>query len=117
MMRYADNGGALFFEFKNEVIAVSLINPSCGVLMALNVTPAHRSHGLGRAIVNYLVPNFARVIESRVGFFESLGYVKIGKPKPGQALKTNIMVRKALFGLAGRLQRLDGIIAYKRIPK
>jgi GNAT superfamily N-acetyltransferase len=100
------NGGALIYHFEGEPVAVSLINPHYGVLLALNVDPAHRSHGLGRAIMNFLVPNFARVIENKVKWFESLGFVKLGKPKKGISLKTQIMVRARLLKLAGRLKNL-----------
>ena len=103
MQRNAENGGALFYFHADYPIAVSLINPHLGILLALNVIPAHRSHGLGRAIVNFLMPNFARVIESKVQWFESQGYRKIGPPKKGQSLKTQIMARGALFTLAGKL--------------
>jgi hypothetical protein len=102
----ADNGGALIYEYENEPIAVSLINPKYGILLALNVTPEHRSHGLGRAILNFLVPNFARVIESKVPWFKSCGYIAVGNLKKGQSLNTQIMAREALFTLAGRLSRI-----------
>lgn len=114
MMRHADNGGALFFEFESDPIAVSLTNPHHGVLLALNVIPAHRSHGLGCSIINYLMPNFVRALESRIGLFEKMGYISVGKSKKGICLNTQLMARKALFGLAGRLQRLDGITADKQ---
>ena len=106
MQRNAENGGSLFYIYDAEPIAVSLINPHLGILLALNVLPTHRSHGLGRAIMNFLVPNFSRVIESKVPWFESQGYRKIGTLKKGQSLNTQIMARGALFTLAGRLQRV-----------
>jgi len=100
------NGGALIYEFEGQPVGVSLINPHYGILLALNVVPEHRSHGLGRAIMNFLIPNFARVIEDKVGWFEKQGYRRIGKLKQGQTLRTQIMAREALFHLAGKLQRL-----------
>jgi len=104
--RNAVQGGALIYEFENEPAACSLIGIHFGSLVALNVSKKHRGHGLGQAIVNFLMPNFARVIEDRISFFEKCGYVKIGDLKNGITLKTQIMVRQNLIGLAGRLQRL-----------
>jgi GNAT superfamily N-acetyltransferase len=106
MQKNAENGGALFYSHGGAPVAVSLINPHLGILLALNVIPAHRSHGLGRAIMKFLMPNFARVIESKVPWFESQGYRKIGSLKKGQALNTQIMARGALFTLAGKLQKV-----------
>jgi len=100
------NGGALLYFLDDEIVAVSLINPHYGILLALNVTPPHRSHGLGAAIVRFLIPNFARVVESKVPWFEHLGYRKIGELKKGRRLNTQIMARIALFSLAGKLQNL-----------
>lgn len=104
--RNANNGGALIYKLDGESVAVSLINPHFGILLALNVIPAHRSHGLGSSIMKFLIPNFARVIEIKVPWFESLGYRKIGNLKQGQTLRTQIMARAELFDLAGKLQRL-----------
>jgi len=100
------NGGALMYQFENEAVAVSLINPHYGVLLALNVIPRHRQHGLGAAIVNFLVPNFVRAIESKVSWFERLGYKRIGKLKRGISLNTQLMARAALFDLAGKLAKV-----------
>lgn len=103
MMANANNGGALFYELDGESIAVSLINPHLGILLVLNVVPEHRAHGLGSAILNFLVPNFARVLEEKVEWFERRGYKRIGSLKRGISLNTQIMARIALFGLAGKL--------------
>lgn len=105
MMRNAVNGGALFYDVLGEAVAVSLINPHFGILLALNVAKEHRGHGLGRAIVQFLVPNFVRAIEDKVPFFERLGYVRVGKLKRGISLNTQVMARAALFDLAGKLQK------------
>jgi GNAT superfamily N-acetyltransferase len=105
MMSNATNGGALFYELDGFAVAVSLINPHYGILLALNVRPEHRSHGLGAAIVNFLVPNFVRAIESKVEWFERLGYKRIGKLKRGISLNTQLMARAALFSLAGNLRK------------
>lgn len=105
MQRNALNGGALFYKLKDEIVAVSLINPHHGILLCLNVLPIHRGHGLGQAIMKFLIPNFSRVLEARVSFFESLGYKKIGSLKKGRSLNTQLMARSALFDLAGNLNK------------
>ncbi len=105
MMGNATNGGALFYELDGEAVAVSLINPHYGILLALNVRPEHRGHGLGDAILKYLVPNFARVVENKIEWFEKRGYRRIGKLKCGISLKTQVMARSALFSLAGNLRK------------
>lgn len=87
-------------------VAVSIVNARLNVLLVLNVLPAHRSHGLGSAIVRYLQCNFARVIESAVPFFERNGYTRIGDMKQGNRYRTQVMVKAALIPLAGRISRL-----------
>lgn len=104
--RNSQNGGALLYCVQGKAVAVSMINPHYGILLALNVHPDHRSHGLGAAIVSFLMPNFARVVEKRVEWFEKQGYVKIGKLKKGVSLNTQIMARAQLFKLAGRLRSM-----------
>jgi GNAT superfamily N-acetyltransferase len=108
MMRNAKQGGALLYLYETEIVAVSLINPRLGILLALNVHPKHRGHGLGAAIIRYLVPNFVRVLSSKVGWFERLGYVCIGQKKRGVRLFTQVMARNELFGLAGNLRKAWG---------
>lgn len=105
MMRNASQGGAIFYEFERQRIAVSLVNPRYGILLALNVHPAHRGHGLGAAIVRFLIPNFVRAIEDKVEWFEMLGYRRIGKMKRGISLNTQVLARAALFDLAGNLRK------------
>lgn len=97
------NGGALFFSCGGEIVAVSLINPHHGILLAMNVAPKHRGHGLGSAILNFLMPNFARVIESKVEWFAKRGYKPIGALRKGIRLNTQVMARAALFELAGKI--------------
>jgi GNAT superfamily N-acetyltransferase len=105
MAHNANNGGALFYEFQNEVIAVSLLNPHYSILLALGIVPEHRSHGLGTAIFNFLVPNFVRVVEHNVPWVAHLGYRAVGKLKRGVKFNTQVMVREALFDLADNLQK------------
>lgn len=100
---YARNGGAMVFTQGGSDIACAVVNPRLNALLVLNVLPSHRTHGLGRAIVDYLQCNFARVLQSAVPFFEHCGYQKIGKAKKGNRLYTQIMVRKSLLTLAGRM--------------
>ncbi|GAG93987.1 unnamed protein product [marine sediment metagenome] len=101
----ATNGGALFYKFQDKIIAVSLVNPRLGVLLALNVLKEHRSHGLGSAIVDFLMPNFVRVVEDKIYWFEKQGYLSVGKIKQGIKLKTQVMVRKKLLSLVGNLKK------------
>ena len=106
MMRNANNGGALFYELDGEAVAVSADESAHGRSCSrLNVRPEHRGHGLGDAILKYLVPNFARVVESKIEWFEKRGYRRIGKLKCGISLKTQVMARSALFSLAGNLRK------------
>ena len=104
--RNCQNGGALFYDLDGKPIATSLINPHYGILLVLNIKPEHRSHGLGNAILNFLIPNFIRAVENKVEWFEKRGYRRIGQMKQGRTLKTQVMARSALFDLAGRVSRL-----------
>ena len=65
----AVNGGLNFYEYGATACAATLVNPRLSVLLALGVVPEHRRHGLGAAVVAYLRPNFARVIEGRDEWF------------------------------------------------
>ena len=104
----ARNGGMCFAMFSGQIVAVALVNPRCSQLNVLNVMPEHRGHGIGKAFVNYLACNFARVLDDKIPFFESCGYIKIGKMKQGRTLRTQIMARENLFQLAGRMNKLIG---------
>ena len=102
------NGGAFVFSVRGEDIAVALVNPATNCLTVLNVSPSHRTHGLGSAILRYLQCNFARVLESAVPFFERNGYTPRGKMKTGKRLKTQVMVKSTLLTLAGRVSAIYG---------
>lgn len=102
----ATNGGLFFAQHDGQDVAVAIINPRVSTLLVLNVHPAHRSHGLGAAFLGFVRPNFARVLESAVPWFERQGYTPIGAMKQGRTLKTQIMVRAELPALAGRVARL-----------
>lgn len=102
----ASNGGLFFAQHDGKDVAVAIVNPRVSTLLVLNVHPAHRSHGLGGAFLGFVRPNFARVLESAVPWFERQGYIAIGEMKQGRTLRTQIMVRKELPALAGRVARL-----------
>ena len=108
IQRNAINGGLIFFKKDNLDIAGALVNPHLSILLTLAVHPFHQGHHLGTAIMNYLRPTWARVIESKVGWFKKQGYVSIGNPKQGRKLITQIMVRSELITLAGRLHHCIG---------
>lgn len=103
-MRHADNGGLIFFRFNAQDVAGALVNPRLNTLLVLNVSKEHRGHGCGRAVVDYLKCNFARVVESAIPFFKSCGYVAIGEMKKGRSFNTQVMVRESLLSVAGRLR-------------
>ena len=119
VQKNARNGGLLFFVYRSKSVGVAVINAKKGVLLALNILPEHRSHGLGSAVINYLMPNFARVTEQASPWFESQGYKKVGKWMMGRKLMTCVMVRKRLFDLAGRLNGISqqGKLRCRSIPQ
>lgn len=96
-------GGVWFASLDGVDVAAAIVHPRRSVLIALNVSPKHRGHGLGSVFLRYLAPNWARVIEDRVPWFEAQGFQSVGQLKQGRALRTQIMVRSDLIGLAGRL--------------
>ena len=100
------NGGCTIFQYGGEDVALSIVNPMTNVLLVLNVSPQHRSHGLGTALLRYVQPNFARVLESAVPFFARNGYTKVGELKRGNKLNTQIMIKSSLITLAGRLSAI-----------
>ena len=108
--RYAQNGGLIFFRHGEKDVAVSLVNPRLSVLIALNVDPSHRGHGLGSAIVRFLACNWIRSIENRLDFFSRLGYETVGRPHRGRRFITRLMVRHELFSLSGRLKKLASLM-------
>jgi len=105
-MRNASNGGLFFFRVGGDDAAVALVNPRRNTLLVLNVLPQCRHSGLGAWIVRWLEVNWIRALEDTVSWFEKLGYRKVGRPKQGRRLRTQIMVREDLLTLSGRLQQL-----------
>jgi len=104
----ARNGGVTIYLLDGRETAVTVVNPKLNSLLVLNVLPAHRSHGLGRAIVAYLQCNFARVIASAVPFFERCGYQCVDSAHQGRRFVTHVMVKSTLIPLAGRIARIYG---------
>ena len=104
----ARNGGAVFVTIDGRDVAVALVQPRTNCLLVLCVVPAFRGCGLGQGIVAYLQCSFARVIETAVPFFERCGFVSIGRAKMGKRWKTQVMCRRSLIDLAGRVSRILG---------
>lgn len=101
--RWASNGGALVWFLDGEPVAASLVNTKTSVLMALSVVLEFQGQGIGQRIIEYIKPNWARVLESKTKWFERLGYVCVGTLKQGQPLRTQIMVRSDLKTLGKRV--------------
>lgn len=100
------NGGVTLYEYAGDTIGATVINVNLGILNVLAVVPEHQGHHLGRAILAYTRPNFARVIEQKVGWFEAHGYTSLGAMHMGRRFRTQVMVRGELMQLAGRARRL-----------
>lgn len=102
--RQAIQGGLLFCQVEGQDAGVAVINVRQSTALVFCFLPSYQGQGLGTAFMNYLRPNFARVITDMVPFFEQrLGYTSIGEPKQGRTLRTQIMVRTELLTLAGRV--------------
>ena len=92
--RYITNGGGFWFHFQGVPVGVGILNPRLSSLGALAVAKEHRGHGLGKAIVEFLQPNFVRAVEDKVLYFENLGFVPVGKMKKGIRLNVQVIVPK-----------------------
>lgn len=108
--RQAKQGGLIFAsvaEKKEKTdAAVALINVRNSTLMVLNVHPKFRSMGVGGEFLRFLRPNFARVVESAVPWFQKQGYLSVGALKQGRTLRTEVMVRAELVELSGKAWRV-----------
>lgn len=104
--RSAKNGGMFFFEVDGECVAVFLANAINSTGLALAVDPTHRAHGMFRTVMEYVRPNFVRVIDKFVPLFTRIDYRPLGEPKQGRKFKTQVMVRGELMELAGRVAQL-----------
>lgn len=100
----ANRGGLHLAVVGQSDAALALINARAS-LIALCVHPDFRGHGLGGEFLAYLSPNWARVIEGTVPWFAARGFTPVGALKQGRKLRTQVMVRSDLIGLAGRLDR------------
>jgi hypothetical protein len=106
--RYLRDGGYTLYRVGGELAAVSLMAVSRGLLVTLCVGKKFRGRGVGGWVVDYLVPNFVRAAEPAVPFFAARGYTPIGDWLAGRKLRTRVMVRSSLIGLAGRLREVFG---------
>lgn len=106
--RYARDGGFTLYRVGGELAAVSLMAMGRGLLVTLCVAPRFRGRGVGGWAVGYLKPNFVRAAEPAVAFFAARGFVPLGDWIPGRRLRTRVMVRAGLVGLAGRLREVFG---------
>lgn len=80
--RCATSGHAILAVEDGADLGVALVEK--GKLGALSVVPEARSRGVGAALVVHARPNFVSAIEDRVGFFERLGYKRVGPAAPGK---------------------------------
>lgn len=103
---HARNGGLLIFRFQDVDVAVAVVNTSVNSLLVLNVVPEHRSHGLGKVLIQFLKPTWVRSIDSAILFFNKVGYVSVGSMKKGRRFGTQIMVKRSLLTLSGRVIRI-----------
>jgi len=99
----ADQGGMLFATYEGEDVGLCYIRPKTSTLWVISIMPGHQGHGLGAAVLNYTAPNFARVIEDVVPWFEARGYTAIGRWHQGRRYRTKVMVRNGLMELSGRV--------------
>ncbi len=101
--RNALQGGLIFAAIDDADAGVAVVNVRTSTLLVLCVHPKYRKAGLGAALLEFLRPNFARVVESAVPWFARNGYIQLGDYKQGRSLRTAIMVRGGLTELCGRL--------------
>lgn len=105
--RNARNGGLIFFVFDGQDVGVRVLNARTAVGLALTIHPDHRGHGLGTAILKYMMLNYVRVLESAVPWYEQRGYCCVGEWIQGRKLRTRVLVREGLFDVAGRVAALN----------
>jgi len=103
VQRWSENGGLLFFQVEGKDAAVLLINPGYNCVMAVAILPEYRGRGLFRGIFDFAQCSWVRSIGQFVPLFENLDYVSVGTPKQGRKFLTQIMVKKSVKNLAGRL--------------
>ena len=106
VQRIADNGGAIVWVMDGVDVAVSLVDTRRSVLLALSVV--RQGEGIGGRVLEYIRPNWARVVESKVPWFERHGYERVGRITQGKTLRTQVMVRRGLRSLGERVALLEG---------
>lgn len=104
LTRWADNGGVIVWTMDGDDVAVSIVDTKRSVLMALSVV--RQGEGIGARIIDYIRPNWARVVSGKVSWFERRGYECVGRPTKGATLETQLMVRKGLRALGSRVALL-----------
>lgn len=106
----SNDGGAIVWVLVDDTsqreVAVSLVDVRRSCLIALSV--AEPGAGLGARVMEYLRPNWARVVSSKVEWFERRGFKCVGRPIKSRALMTQIMVRDYLKALGSRVRLLRG---------
>ena len=78
--RCATSGRAIVAVIDGDDAGLALVVKD--KLMALNAPPPSR--GVGSALMRHLQPKWVRAIEEKVGFFERLGYKRVGAALVGQ---------------------------------
>lgn len=102
--RSAVNGGVLVWTMDGEDVATSIVDTRRSVLLALSV--ARPSEGIGGRVLQYIRPNWARVVAHKVDWFSRHGYECVGRRTKGKTLETQIMVRRGLRSLGARVALL-----------
>ena len=104
----SNDGGASVWVLVDDTsqrdVAASLVDVKRSCLIALSV--AEPGAGLGARVMEYLRPNWARVISTKVDWFERRGFKCVGQPMKARTLTTQIMVRNDLKSLGPRVRLL-----------
>lgn len=79
--RCATAGQCVIARVEDADAGVALITK--GKLQALSVDRAFQGRGVGQALIGHTQPRFVQATEERVGWFEKLGYERLGAPKIG----------------------------------
>lgn len=106
----SNDGGAIIWVAMDDTtqrdVAASLVDVKRSCLIALSV--AEPGAGIGAKVMEYLRPNWARVVSTKVEWFERRGFKCVGRPMKSRALTTQIMVRNDLKSLGSRVRLLRG---------
>lgn len=82
VFRAAKQGQAVIAVLEGADVGVALVAKE--KLLALSVALSAQGRGIGPALMRHTKPAWVSAIETRVGFFEKLGYSRVGAPKVGQ---------------------------------